>query len=59
LTAVDLFRAIRPESSELFDAGSYYFFERKPMEAMYEAGQAAARSWLEAGPALDSRESPD
>lgn len=59
LTEIELYRAIRPESSELFDAGSYYYFERQALQAMYEAGQAAARRWLAAGPELDSRESPD
>jgi predicted acylesterase/phospholipase RssA len=59
LTVVELFRAIRPESSELFDAGSYYYFERRALQAMFEAGQAAARRWLETGPQLDSRDSPD
>jgi NTE family protein len=59
LAVVELFRAIRPESPELFDAGSYYYFERRALQAMYEAGQAAARRWLAAGPELDSRDSPD
>lgn len=55
LSVVELFRPIRPESVELFDAGSYLFFERKALTAMYEHGRRAARRWLAAGPVLDRR----
>ncbi len=50
---VELFRAIRPESSRTFNAGSYLFFEREALIAMYEAGQRAARRWLAEGPLID------
>jgi len=56
LRAVDLFRAIRPATSELFDAGSYLYFEPRALKQMYQAGQDAARAWLARGPELDSRE---
>ncbi len=55
LRQVDLFRAIRPMPSGHFDAGSYLFFERNAMMAMYEEGRQAARVWLERGPELDGR----
>lgn len=53
LHTVELFKAIRPESIELFNAGSYLYFEKSVMLAMYEAGQRAARSWLVRGPERD------
>jgi NTE family protein len=53
---VQLFRAIRPESSALFNAGSYLYFEPSALMAMYEAGQRAARAWLAEGPAFDGRD---
>lgn len=56
LFVVDLFRAVRPESSRTFNAGSYLFFEKEPMMRMYEAGMTAARDWLAEGPRRDSRE---
>lgn len=56
LHAVELFRAIRPQTSALFNAGSYLAFERKTMLAMYEAGQQSAREWLSRGPEVDSRD---
>lgn len=59
LTVVQLFRAIRPDSSEIFNAGSYLYFERHALKKMYEAGQRAARRWLSVGPELDSRRRPD
>ena len=52
---VALFRPIRPASSRTFNAGSYLFFERDALLAMYEAGRQAARAWLDAGPLLDDR----
>ncbi|PIE16419.1 MAG: hypothetical protein CSA66_07370 [Proteobacteria bacterium] len=52
---VTLFEAIRPTSSHDFNAGSYLFFERRAMTRMFEAGRAAARAWLAAGPRLDTR----
>lgn len=53
LTIVSLFEAIRPESSRLFDAGSYLYFERRALTNMYEAGRRAARRWLREGPLYD------
>ncbi len=55
LRQVDLFRAIRPTPSGHFDAGSYLYFERNAMLAMYEEGRQAARAWLARGPQLDGR----
>jgi len=52
---VELARAIRPLPGTLFHVGSYLFFERRAILAMYAAGQEAARRWLDRGPALDSR----
>jgi predicted acylesterase/phospholipase RssA len=59
LTVVQLFRAIRPQSATLFNAGSYLHFERKQLLAVYEAGREAARAWLARGPEVDSREIED
>jgi NTE family protein len=56
LSAVELFRAIRPQSALLFNAGSYLFFERKQLFAMYQAGKEAARAWLASGPLRDQRD---
>jgi NTE family protein len=55
LTVVELARPIRPLPGTLFDVGSYLFFERRAMLAMYAAGQEAARRWLDRGPEMDSR----
>jgi predicted acylesterase/phospholipase RssA len=55
LAVVELFEAIRPVSSRIFNAGSYLYFERHALLRMYEAGRAAARNWLAAGPLLDTR----
>ncbi len=55
LRQVELFRAIRPPPSGHFDAGSYLYFERGAMLAMYEEGRQAARTWLERGPLRDGR----
>jgi len=50
---IELFRAVRPQASSTFNAGSYLFFEREAMRRMYEAGKRAAWEWLERGPELD------
>lgn len=55
LRQIELFRAIRPMPSGHFDAGSYLYFERNAMLAMYEEGRQAARMWLERGPERDGR----
>jgi predicted acylesterase/phospholipase RssA len=55
LRIVELFKAIRPESSRTFNAGSYLYFERDALIAMFEAGQRAARRWLAEGPPVDHR----
>jgi NTE family protein len=54
LSQVQLFEALRPLSSDSFNAGSYLFFERDAMLSMYRAGKLAARRWLSLGPPLDS-----
>ena len=54
LAVVQLFEAIRPESSRTFNAGSYLYFEADALMRMYEAGRAAARAWLARGPSLDT-----
>lgn len=59
LIEVTLYRAIRPSSGQLFNAGSYLYFEREALMAMYDAGQAAARAWLSQGPKIDRREYED
>jgi predicted acylesterase/phospholipase RssA len=59
LKQVELFRAIRPQSGELFNAGSYLYFERRALLAMYEAGQHAARDWIARGPEVDRRDLDD
>lgn len=56
LQVVKLYRAIRPQSSVVFNAGSYLYFERAAMRSMYEAGKAAATDWLTRGPVLDDRQ---
>jgi predicted acylesterase/phospholipase RssA len=57
LHVIELFEALRPASSRVFNAGSYLYFERRALLAMHEAGQAAARFWLDRGPRHDRRES--
>ncbi len=59
LTVVELFRAIRPQTATLFNAGSYLYFERKQLLAVYQAGREAARAWLARGPEIDSRDIED
>lgn len=53
LRSVSLFEAIRPFDESMFNAGSYLYFEREAMLAMYRAGQRAALAWLTRGPRLD------
>jgi len=55
LRAVELFRAVRPESSRTFDACSYLYFEGGAMRRMFDAGVRAATEWLARGPELDDR----
>ena len=55
LRQVELFRAIRPQPSGHFDAGSYLYFERNAILAMYEAGRQAGAAWLARGPEVDER----
>lgn len=59
LTKVQLYRAIRPYPGQLFNAGSYLYFEREALLAMYRSGQIAAQHWLAAGPLWDSRDLDD
>jgi NTE family protein len=58
LRLVELYQAIRPTSSRVFDAGSYLYFEPQAIYAMYQAGRDAARAWLDRGPLLDTRPGP-
>lgn len=53
LAEVELFQAIKPASSNVFNAGSYLYFEEDQLMRMYEAGRAAARRWLVQGPPRD------
>lgn len=53
LRAVELFEAIRPETSRAFNAGSYLYFERNALLSMYDAGRKAAFDWLARGPVVD------
>lgn len=55
LHPIALFQAIRPQSSRIFNAGSYLFFEERTLLSMFRAGEEAARSWLARGPRLDRR----
>jgi len=59
LREVALYRAIRPGEREHFDAGSYLYFERAALMAMYESGRRAASAWLAAGPVRDRRHLPE
>lgn len=59
LRVVELFQAIRPETSRTFNAGSYLYFERKALLAMHEAGQRAARAWLDRGAPRDGHDKDD
>ena len=58
LRVVELYDAIRPTSSKVFDAGSYLYFQQDAMISMYESGKAAARAWLANGPCLDTHPGP-
>jgi predicted acylesterase/phospholipase RssA len=58
LRVVALFHALRPQSGRTFDAGSYLYFEKSALLAMYDEGKRAAASWLASGPELDQRRSP-
>ena len=59
LHVVELFRAIRPQSIAPFDAGSYLYFERRALMAMYQAGRSAASRWLARGPETQHRNEDD
>jgi len=48
LAVAELYEAIRPDSSRVFNAGSYLFFERQALMRMYEAGRQSATRWLDA-----------
>ncbi|HLY37394.1 MAG TPA: patatin-like phospholipase family protein [Candidatus Binatia bacterium] len=50
---VTLYEAVRPMRDGCFNAGSYLYFERTVLDAMYRAGRVAATSWLAAGPRVD------
>ncbi len=54
LAQVELFEPIRPTHGSLFGAGSYLYFERNVMLAMFDAGRNAALSWLDRGPLRES-----
>lgn len=55
LKQVELFAAVRPDDATHFDAGSYLYFERAKLLAMYHAGRRAAERWLARGPEVDKR----
>jgi predicted acylesterase/phospholipase RssA len=55
---VTLYEAVRPVRDACFNAGSYLYFERRVLQAMYSAGRRAASAWLDAGPRIDDLESP-
>jgi predicted acylesterase/phospholipase RssA len=48
-----LYEPVRPVRAACFNAGSYLYFERNVLSAMYEAGRRAASDWLAAGPRVD------
>lgn len=50
---VTLYEVVRPARNDVFTTGSYLYFERRVLHAMYEQGREAARQWLAAGPRLD------
>lgn len=54
-SVVELYDAIRPLPGFEFVAGSYLYFDEAVLRSMYEAGRAAARAWLAAGPRVDDR----
>jgi predicted acylesterase/phospholipase RssA len=51
--AVTLYEAVRPDRGACFSAGSYLYFDREVLDAMYAAGRRAATQWLAAGPRID------
>jgi hypothetical protein len=55
---VILYDAVRPLREACFNAGSYLYFERHILSAMYQAGRRAATSWLAAGPRVDHLDEP-
>jgi predicted acylesterase/phospholipase RssA len=55
---VVLYEAVRPVRDACFNAGSYLYFERRVLSAMYQAGRRAAGSWLAAGPRVDRLDEP-
>src|SRR4029077_2249996 len=55
---VTLYEAVRPMRDGCFNAGSYLYFERTVLDAMYRAGRIAATSWLAAGPRVDDLDEP-
>jgi NTE family protein len=55
---VILYEAVRPVREAFFNAGSYLYFERSVLTAMYDAGRRAAAAWLAAGPRIDRLEEP-
>lgn len=54
LRRVELYTAIRPERSALFNAGSYLYFERDNLTSMFESGLEAGRRWIEFAPKIDA-----
>ncbi len=55
---VILYEAVRPMRDACFNAGSYLYFERRILSAMYEAGRRAASDWLGRGPRVDHLDEP-
>jgi len=55
---VILYEAVRPLRDACFNTGSYLYFERRILSAMYEAGHRAASDWLARGPRVDYLEEP-
>jgi predicted acylesterase/phospholipase RssA len=53
-----LYEAVRPVRDACFNAGSYLYFERSILTAMYAAGRRAASDWLAAGPRIDHLDEP-
>ncbi|MCW5892401.1 MAG: patatin-like phospholipase family protein [bacterium] len=56
--AVTLYEAVRPARDACFSAGSYLYFERSVLGAMYEAGRRAGAAWLATGPRVDHLDEP-
>jgi predicted acylesterase/phospholipase RssA len=51
--AVKLYEAIRPRRDDVFNAGSYLYFERSVLNRMRAAGRRSAAAWLSDGPLED------